>query len=450
MNRRTLLALLALPTAVHADEPTTARAVARAGANLVAIDDGSALLTNPAGLARRSRLRLELGLTLSTQSVSFRSDRTFGGLAPPTVESRGGIAALPWGGGAVGLGEHVVVGAAFLQPLAQTYRYPAPDRAFEPARDDRATATARYAATQVELRRWGLGIGAAVRVLPWLALGASALVLRSELVHGRTLWGGPTAELALEELSPAYDMAFEASGSAWSPALGASAIAAPPDLPLEFAASVLWQPTPTLSGHPRLSSSRNGAIAATVIAAATSAIELPEPLRLRAGARLLAGRVIVELDGELALAATAAPAWRITGVEAIDANGVGANLGAVRLGPVLESSFSVRAGLDLELVRGQVALLAGYGFTYRTTSDASLGPALPRSDGHTAAFGVEGRVGDATVTLGVAHTFRPARAADSLDNRVIAPFGPIGPPASSGRLESSATMVALDVEFELN
>jgi long-subunit fatty acid transport protein len=436
------------------DLPLGARALARAGANLVADDGIAALYGNPAALARRTSFRLELGLTLADRAASFTTAAAFA-TPPPAVASAGEVALLPSGGAALGVSDRVVVAAAFLSPTAVALDYPGVDTAYDPMHDDRAATPQRYAATRLHLGRTAVAAGAAARLLPWLAVGASGLALRTSLEAGRVLWAGPPGStIALGGLSPAYDMAFAADGTAWSPAAGAGLVAAPPDLPFELGASLLWQGGVTITGAPALRPSRGAGaggpdVAAAVAADASARLDLPARITVRAGARLLLGRATVEVDAERTAVDAATPAWSLSGVAAVPAGGAPTPLTTVPLGPTLDSSLSVRGAVDVVLAPGALVLVVGYAFSSRPFTATSIGPALPADDTHTLALGVEGRVDGATVTLGLAHLFVGDRVAQTGDARVLDPFGPIDVPAGAGRVGSGATVVALDLELEL-
>jgi hypothetical protein len=448
------IALTLAPTAARADlldVPAGARATARAGAGLLATDDATALVFDPAGLARSTALRVVAGLAAARRTLDFTPSAIFATGAAPAVASRAGVALLPWGGVVVGLGERVVVAAAFLPPAEVTLTYPSPPAAFDPMHDDRASYPARYGGGRLHLGRWGGGVGAAVRCTDWLAAGASLLAYRVTLEHEQTLWAGqPAAGLGVGDLSPAYDMTFSASGhDAFVPAAGAGVVIAPLAVPVEIGASVLWSDTAHIAGAPALADSRGaGAATAAVAGSASASLDLPLPTLVRLGARGVLGRVAVSLEGELALLRDAQPAWSVDGVAVMPAGAEAAAVTNVPLGPALTSAWSVRGAVDVQVLRGTLTLVAGGGFTRRGATEESTTPAWPDADTITLALGAEARVAGATVTLGVSQAIRPERdVAATLP--VLTPRGPGDARAVAGRYAGGTTVVALDVELEL-
>lgn len=430
-----------------------ARAAARAGAGLLSTDGGDALHYNPAGLARRTVLRVQLGLAAVRRTLRFDAGASFPGGQPPVVENRAGIALVPWGGLVFGLGDRVVAGVALLAPTSTRLHLPGPETAFTTAADDRRLFPHRYAAERLELERLGGSAGAAVRALPWLAVGAAVTLERVRLEHDLMLWAGPpTAGPNLGDLSPAYDMRFSAAASGYAPGVSGGLVIAPLDLPFEAGLSVTWSAPAHLSGVPSLAASRgldpdgSGQPAATPVSAAraTADLEVPLPTTLRAGARLLLPRVVVELDGEASLC-SGSPAWSLAGLAVAPAGAEPVPVARVPLGPGVENGFAARAAVDVDVVPGTVALLGGYAFVRQRVAEGTESPLFPDADAHVLALGIEGRVAGATATLGVLHAFRPATDGGG-GLRVIDPRGTLDTRAAAGSLSSSTTLVALDVE----
>ncbi len=321
--RLALMGILMPATDAHADgfdlPAVGARALARAGAGVLATDDGTALLYDPAALARRTTLRAQIGFALHDRTADFSSSAPFSpGL---TVHDRAPASFVPWGGVEIGLSSDLAIGAAILTPGEMSLAYPTAPSTL--ATDDRASYPQRYAGDQLEARRWGGGIGAAVRALPWLAVGASVLAFDVSLTHARTLWGGTGAGTTAASLDPADDLEFAASAEDhFVPAASFGVVIAPLDVPFEFGASFFWSADAHPSGVPTLSSSRDGMILATAAPGASASIDLPLPMTARAAVRWLGDRAAVEVDGELDVASgtprrghspasvRAAPRWR--------------------------------------------------------------------------------------------------------------------------------------------
>ncbi len=446
--RRVAAAVIFVTTAARADAldtPVGARVTGRAGAALLAADDGSALLGNPANLARRTGTRVQVGLAAIQRGVEFVSNAAFPAGSAPAVENTAGVTLSPWVSVQAGLGSRVVVAAAAFAPSTATVRFPTTYLAYDASRDDRAAFPARYAGTRVELDRRGGGVGAAVRVLPWLAAGVSLLAYRVDARHDRVVWGGPAGPLALGDLSPAYDMNFGVRAhDAFVPGAAAGLVIAPLDLPFELGAAALWTDTARLDGRPTLGTSRGPETAIPVVdPGATASMALAFPAHIRAGARALLPRLALELDFELSPVRDAPPAWTVEGVS-YGRDGIDTPVDTVPLGPTPATAWSLRASADVEVVPSEVSLLAGYAFTRSGLERASASPLVPDGDTHTLALGLEARAGGGTVTLAASRTIRPSTNLADATLRVV------GAPevrAAAGTLSSSATVVALDVEL---
>jgi hypothetical protein len=458
VRRAALVAALAQAAAARGDAldgaPGGARSLARAGATLVAVDDGTALAANPAALARRSAPRVSAGLAASRQTVHFDGAATFATGTPPPVESRAGAALLPWGGVALGLGERWVLAAALLPRAVHDVTYATPPSTFDPAADDRARFPQRYAGDRLLTERWEGGVGGAWRATPWLAVGAAALLTSTAVEHQRTVWGGPAdAGPGVGDLGPEYDLRLSARGDGLAAGAALGVVVAGLELPVELALAARWRGATTLRGTPALADGRVIApgttprVRAAPLGDAAARLSLPAEWCVRAGARLLLGRIGVEVDGELALG-DAAPGWRLEGL-GVDAGDGGAPVpvDGAPLGLELRGGLSLRAAVDVELVPGAVTLVAGAGWS-RARVAAGGGPLAAGGDGLLLGGGIEGRVAGATVTLGIAQRLQPARGTDP-SVTVIAPRGPGDVAAAVGEARAGLTAVALDVEVEL-
>jgi hypothetical protein len=434
----------------------TAAGVARAGAGMLSLDDGGALLLDPANLARRTGNRAQIGLGLVSSDATFVPAAGFPGGEPAIANDRAGVDLVPFAALELGLGRRVVVAAALLSPSDLGWSYPEPPTTWDPAADDRAAYPYRYAGERFHLRRTGGGVGVAVRALPWLAVGGAALAFDVSMWQQRTLWAGdPAAAGDLGSRSPAWDMPFFAGGEdGFVPALSAGLVVAPVDLPLELGASVFWSADAHLVGSPTLGPTRDPSLAgAAVDPEASASLDLPMPIYVRAGARVLFRRAALELDGELVLGGggASAPAWSLAGVTVTPQIGPPVPLAAVPLGPMFSDSFAVRAALDIDVVPGVLTVTAGYAFASRAVAAASTSPVFPADDTHTFALGVHARVAGGSVTLGVARSQRFAADHAAEDVQVVDPLGPLAVPvpAAAGRYASGDTMAALQVELDL-
>ncbi len=433
--------------------------VGRAGSGVVAADDGASLWLNPAGLARRSAWRVQLGLTWVTRSGSFRSAESFN---PSPAEARqlAGPSVVPALAVQGGLGERVVVGVSWLQPTDLSFAWPTPDPALvveSEAQDqaDRPRYPARYAAGALSLRSRGAAAATAVRALPWLALGASAWLLHVEASQARSIWGGQGPITSVPNLATAFDLQLETSARGFVPGGAVGVLIAPLDAPLELAVAISWTAGAELTGTPTLSDSRGRPpggeryVTATVAPGARATISLPGPVVARAGVRFFGERLSLETSAAVARGGAATPTWRIDGVTlAFDGAGSGP-LTAVPLGATLRDGWSLGAALDADAVPGFLTLTAGWSYARGVVTRGSQSPALPVLDAHTVALGATVRQGDYSVVLGVSYAPGSAVRIDPGSSAVIAPLAQGDAPAARGGLDASTTLVGVAIETEL-
>jgi long-subunit fatty acid transport protein len=450
--------VLALPGAARAQTlelPGAGGAawVGRAGAGAVAADDAAALALNPAGLARRGGLRAQLGLAWQAWDARFVTAEDFG-TGATAGDAQGEPTLAPSIGVQLGLGDRWVVGASYLEPVGASIGWPSPDPTrFDAMRDDKARYPWRYAGAATRLERRGVGAGMSLRALSWLAVGASAWLWRVDAAQDRAVWGGLGVASSLPNLTPAFDMTLSLRGSAWTPGAAVGVLAAPEDAPLELALSVAWTGDATLGGAPSLTDSRGADTqtmrfdTAQVASTAHATLDLPGGLTLRAGARFLAPRVAVELDGELGTGAAVDPVWRVFGVGLTSSAGPSGTITTAPMGTSLGDARALRAAVDVDVVPGFLTLTAGWAWTRGAVRRGALTPALPSLEAHTLAFGAQTQAGGATVTIGVAHAFGMA---DSGVGRatVLAPLATGSAPAAAGAYDASTTTVAVGVEWQ--
>lgn len=433
-----------------------ARALAHAGAATVSADGHAALYYNPAGMARQGGVRAQVGLALVEYDASYLTSIDFGlDAAPPKVEDRAGAERAPWLGAQAGLGDRVVVGAAYYEPTVRSLAFAEPADYDILLPDERFEHPHRYMATRWVLRRRTAGLGVAVRALPWLAVGAAALASDVRLDERRFLWAGAASDPVFD---PAWDMAFAARGiDRFVPSGSVGLLAAPEDLPLELGASATFSAAAHLEGPARLLSSR-GVDSATdlpLAAAVTSpdaraAVELTLPLVARAGVRWLGSRVVAELGGEFVHVRARDPAWKVSGVIIERRTGEVAALERVPLATWLRPGWAARAAVDVDLVPGFLSVSAGYALARAVVSRRSLSTALPDLDQHTVALGLEARTFGAILTLGVAHGEGVARIVEQSETRIRleAPFdAPV--PVGGGTFDGSTTVVGVGIELDL-
>lgn len=439
-----------------------AHAVGRAGIGVLSSDDGAALYYNPAGLARQSRLRLGLGLSFAARSALYERSDLDPVESPPTVHDLGDAELVPSLSLEIPLGRRLMVGLAYLTPTAILHAFPAPptSRYALPEEDHAGAYPERYAGTRSRLFRRGIGVGLAVRALPWLAMGGALLGLEVSFEQDRTLWAGVArdgAEPIPED--PRYDLAFSARGrDHFVPALSLGFVVAPLWAPVELGASVFWAHEANLAGAARLADSRgqigekNPEVAAHIGPGASAAATWPSSLAARAGVRSVWPRAAVEINTELRHGADSPSGWRLSDVSVTPDGGVPSSVGEVPLAITLRrDTYALRAALDVDVVPGFLLLTAGYAYSQRVVSRGSLSTTLPDLTGHTLAIGAEARLEGMTLALGISHTEFVAEtvAQDDSQLRLVNPLQSGDAAVGGGRYDGSATLVGLSVEVEL-
>jgi long-subunit fatty acid transport protein len=438
-----------------------AHAVGRAGAGVVSSGGGAALYYNPAGLARHDRLRLELGLGVAQHSVLFERHGKDPAAPLPTVHDLGGAELFPSLALASPVGRRVVVGLAYLTPTAVSHAFPAP-----PASGDAPSFEAaqraypeRYAGTRSRLTRRGVGVGVAIRALPWLAVGGAFLGLDVVLEQDRTLWAGLSRDgLEPTPEDPRYDLAFSAQGrDHFVPSASVGIVIAPLSAPIELGASVSVTGEAQLEGGASLDDSlgTNAAgrpeVSSEIATDASTAASLPSSVTARGGVRYLWQRAAVELDVEWRRASHQPSGWRLEGVTVTPDGGAAVSVPEVPLAILaLRDTLSLRAALDVDVVPGFFLLTAGYAYTQRSITRPSLSTTLPDLAGHTMALGAEARLEGAVIALGVSRTELVEESVrdDESRIRVVNPLGTGDLAIGGGRYDGSATQVELSVELE--
>ena len=188
-----LLLLVVIPAIGRADglefHAVGARAIGRAGAITVSADDGAALLVNPAGMARRLDLRVQLGLSLHDDDSSFQAVEPSDAVQ---IHNRAAPITAPQVAVQGGLGPFVV-GAAYLQTGGFSRQLPRPPQATMNAMRNMDIARRfphRYGGIELSYERRVWLAGAAVRALSWLGLGLSVAICQIHFEESRHIWAG--------------------------------------------------------------------------------------------------------------------------------------------------------------------------------------------------------------------------------------------------------------------
>lgn len=438
-----VLMLAALPVSARAgglvDDDGAPRTIGRAGTGTVAGDGGDALLVEPAGLARRDTWRVQLGAGWLDDSVDFRPAA---GNAP-RARDQAGSTVLPLVGIEGSIGDWLV-GATFATAAASDRALADPGRV--PPEQYGDLFDYRYAGLTGSLRRDTVAVGVARRIGEDVAFGVAIAGSRVALAESRAVWADHRAAEAIAA-HPEHDVdvAFDASDDL-VPSVIAGVLVAPPDTPIELAASLSWTRSAHLTGTASAGSVGDVQVATNSPAAS---VTLREPLTARAGARWLGSRWSAEVDGDLWLMPTAAAAWDVTGIYVLDATGIGAAIQRVPSRVAWRTHGAVRGAIDAELVEGFLWATAGYAYAGATTDDAHLSPTFGDLGGHTLALGLEASAGGFTITVGWSRTWSIARTTTQTAWQHDNPFAGADGPVPTGSYDGSRDLIGISVDAEL-
>ena len=431
-------------------DPVGPRAIGRAGTQTVSGDGGAALLVNPAGLARREGTRLQLGVGLFDHDADYRAPDA-AAENRPTVADRSSPVSAPLVAASTSLGP-VIVGVAALVEGRLDRTLPAP----EPGQLDEDVARLfphRYGGLELSYRRRTVVLGAATRVGEWLGVGVSVGASDLELRERRRIWAGFAGRDPLA--GPARDLDLVLGGEdRFVPVAAAGALIAPPSLPVELALAASHSADAYPDGDPALARTGDRTYPEPLVGPGDgrprAELRLGAPTVLRAGARYLGERVIVELGAELTLYREAGklPIWRTRDLAVRDETGREARITRVPSQVALRDHAAVRAAVDLEAAPGFLWLTAGYAFATAATSERRVGPAFGDLGGHTVALGAEASWNQLTFTLGVARVLAPAAEVSEADSlELLNPFEAGTAPAAAGRHRRAQDTVGLTVEM---
>ena len=382
-----------------------ARAIGRAGTTTVSGDGGAALITNPAGMARSSSLRLQIGASLHDDDARFRGPAE---TESPTVADRSSPVLAPSAALQGALGP-VVLGAALLE-LGHLERL-LPTPAFgQPPEEVERFFPHRYGGLQLSYRRRVAVAGAALRVGEWLGLGLSAGGSSIEVRELRRIWAGFGGRDDLGSPTRDLDLAMSARDRL-VPFATAGLLAAPPSLPVELAASLSWSADAFLDGVVAVTRTSDARYPEPMTDGAVAAeLRLGMPITLRTGARYLGDRFLVEVGADLTWLRTAGklPTWRASGAAVLDETG---EVGAIDNVPSLlaqRNHSALRAAVDFQIVPGLLWLTGGYARTSGGTGRAHISPGFGDVAGHTVSLGAEGTWNQITFALGLARRVSPS------------------------------------------
>jgi len=425
------------------------RSIGRAGTAVVSGDGGTSILVNPAGLARRTETRAQVGVALHDDDATYRSPDA-SETNSPMIRDRAQPVAAPSAGLATSLGP-VVVGAAVLVAGNLERTLPAP-QVGQPAEDVSRLFPHRYGGLELDFRRRVLVVGAATRVGEWLGVGVAAGASDVTIGERRRLWAGFAGRTADEQVgAPAWDvdLAMRASDH-FVPLAAGGLLVAPPQLPVEMAAAVTWSADAYPDGDATLIAAGDSA-PIIIDTGAGAEVRVASPTTLRTGLRYLGERVIAEAAADLVWYRDAGklPVWRVHDLAVSDV--VSGRVDEIERVPSLAAVRDhavIRSAVDVEAVPGLLWLTAGYAFSTAGTSRAHVSPVWGDTGGHTIAAGVEASWNQTTLTLGYARLLAQTRsiAADETSVDVVNPFDAGTAPAAPGRHGRAHDAVGLSIE----
>lgn len=419
----------------------TPRAIGRAGTGTVGDDGGGALLLDPAMLARRDTHRVQLGIAVTEDTITFTGNsvdapEARNQAAPPIaplVAVQAGI-----GGFVLGLGVMTsgVTERAFRDPnsLPATQLGPRFDY--------------RYAGISGSVRRDTVALGVARRIGDSLAIGASFAASRVALRETRRMWAGFDGREPLYD--PGSDMQIAlAATDVFVPSATAGVLFAPDESPLELGAAVTWSDSIVADGTFAAAGVPGGPT--VELTAPTASIGVRQPLTIRGGVRYLGERLVVEVGGEYNMIDDRATTtrWQVTGARVRDPSDFDVNLPPVPSRISLRSHMAMRGAIDINVFEGFLWITGGYAFSRGGTPLTRLSPSFGNLGGHTLAFGLEGYAGGVTITLGYSRTFSTRHPVPQPDLLTDNPFNAGAGRALGGSYDGSIDQLGLSLDLEL-
>lgn len=427
-----------------ADDAVGARAIARAGAVVVAVDDPTALAVNPAGLARRSAIRATVDLGLRDLDIHYAPAAD----DAAAVDTRGPPRAAPSAGVAFGVGDGLVAAIAYVETADYDATTDEPvDALYAAAGGADVIATRyphRYAGTALAAERRGLFAGAAIRATSWLAVGAAAEVARSRVRERKTVWAGFAG--VFPPGTPARDLALSAEAAAWTWSVAAGAVAVPDAVPIEAAVAVRYTATGRLDGSAVLRSPQPSPEPRVIAGDSAAHIDLASTATGTAGLRWIGDRASIEVDAGVRRPLSAdPPAWSFdlqvqdqAATAPVAFTGASSALSA-------RTVWSARTAVDVALVDDFLWLRAGYGFRTGAAVPDRIAPTYADLASHTVSAGAEAYWRDVSLSVGFARSMSSSRAVTSArvaDNPVGGGTFAVG----SGRYDRTVDVFAIAVE----
>jgi hypothetical protein len=418
------------------------RGIGRAGTGTVGDDGGGALLVNPAAMARREAMRLQLGISSVDDSIAWQSDNA----GAPAARDQAGSHVMPIGAFEGAIGGWVIGVAAMTSAVGErSFRRPGDI----PPDDFGVVFDYRYAGIHSFTRRDTVALGAARRLGENVAIGVAVAGSHVKLAETRRIWAGFGGRDPLGD--PQHDVELELGGTdVLSPSAVAGILVAPADTPIELGASVGWTAHTRFSGDAIAFGTKGGP--STLNTNPTASLDLAQPWTLRGGVRYAGERIVAEMDGDvwLAPAAGASSTWKVSGIHIVDPSGVAVDLDSVPSRISLRTHSALRASTDVELIDGFLWATTGYAYTTSSTPPDRLSPTFGELPGHTFALGLETTAGGFTVTLGWSRTWWPQTHAQASQLALDNPFLAGDRNVVAGSYGGSSDQVGIVIDAELD
>jgi len=416
------------------------RSIGRAGAGTVGDDGGGALVVNPAAMARRDGLRGQLGVALVDDEIAWELEDG------PTARNQSPSSVVPLGAAIGSIGGWVIGVGAMTAAVSERSLIRLPGDFPPEGLGNRFEF--RYAGIAGAFRRDAIAAGVARRIGDAVAVGLSVSGARVRVSETRRMWAGFAGRDTIG--SPEQDIEISMSGrDAFAPAVVAGVLIAPDGSPLELGASAGWSQRVMVDASVAGLGAPRGPVVQRTRPSAT--LSLRQPWALRAGARYLSDRVVLELDGDLWAISRAAeaPAWQLYDVSVVDTSGLEMPLTEVPSRISQRTHGAFRAAVDFEIFSGFLWATAGYAYSIGRVAGARQSPTFGDLGGHTVALGLEASTGGFTVTAGWSRTWavtiRPASKL-SLDNPFQAGDSALPPGAYDGSIDQLGIMIDAELD----
>jgi hypothetical protein len=416
------------------------RAIGRAGAGTVGDDGGGALLVNPAAMARRDGIRGQLGLALVDDEIAWEP------VSGPIARNQSPSSVVPMGAAIGSIGGWVIGVGAMTAAVSDRSLIRLPGNFPPEGLGNRFEF--RYAGIAGSVRRDTVTAGVARRIGDTLAVGLSVAGARVAVSETRRMWAGFGGRDPIG--SPEQDIEVSLSGrDAFVPSVTAGVLIAPEESPLELAASIGWSQRVRIRADVAGLGAPRGPTVQRTRPSAT--LELRQPWAIRAGARYLSDRFVLELGGDVWAVARGAEAaaWRLSGVSVVDVSGLEVPLAEVPSRISQRTHGALRAAFDVELISGFLWATTGYAYSVGGVSGARQSPTFGDLGGHTLAFGLEATTGGFTVTAGWSRTWSVTIRPDSelaLDNPFQAGDRACPPGAYDGSIDQLGIMIDAELD----